>query len=62
MKKISIMILFLLGISMFHGCTTSESRKNYAVSTNTTMKVNFNQEEYVWEQLYFPTNRVMDKR
>jgi hypothetical protein len=62
MKKISFLILFILGMTFFQGCITKESNKNYVVSTNTTMKSSFNQEEYVWEQLYFPTNRVMDRK
>ena len=62
MKKLSVMFLFLLGMTFFHGCVTSEKKENYIVSTNATMGVNFNQEEYVWEQLYFPTNRVMDRK
>ena len=60
MKKLSVMILFLLGMTFFQGCVTSEKRENYVVSTNTTMRVNFNQEEYVWENFVITTNRVED--
>lgn len=62
MKKLSVIILFLLGMTLFQGCVTTENNKNPVVLTNTTMKAGFNQENYVWEQLYFPTNRVMDRK
>lgn len=62
MKKIVFLISFILGVTFFQGCVTTESKEDYVVTTNMTMKVNFNQEDYVWEQLYFPTNRVMDRK
>lgn len=57
MKKLILLAI----IATFVGCTTSDcctGDSYYDPNTNSTLKVEFNQETYVWETLNFSTNRA----
>ena len=40
------------------GCQTDKSNYQTVDGTNQVMKVEFNQEQYIWQGFLFPTNRT----
>lgn len=54
MKIFSVILIFVC-FGIFSGCSsTNENKVPFGSS--------FNEETYIWESFYFPTNRVMDKK
>lgn len=53
-----IFIALFLSMLIFSGCQTKQPEKNYeyTIITNST----FNQEQYIWEDFHFTTNRVQN--
>ena len=51
-----IFIALFLSMLLFGGCQTKQPEKNdeYTIITNSS----FNQEQYIWEDFHFTTNRV----
>ena len=63
MKNIIKTIGFIISISfLLIGCSIKSKNNNkeyYPAPTNQLMKVDFNEEVYVWENFIFSTNKVL---
>lgn len=57
MKKIIFVALFII-TSTFIGCKTSDSYCQIDPKPETTYSQRFDNTSYVWESLYFPTNKT----
>lgn len=60
MKKIIIGMLIVLSAAIY-GCKTEDSYQK-PCTTNSCMQSSFNQETYIWENIFFPTNRTTGKQ
>ena len=52
----TLLALTLLGC--VEGCQSDKSNYQTIDGTNQVMKVEFNQEQYIWQGFLFPTNRT----
>lgn len=57
MKK--IVLLALISIATFSGCKTTRNYEQIPVDENQTQfSTGFNEESYIWENLFFPKNKA----
>ena len=58
-KNIIVKTLFALTLLGYvAGCQSDKSNYQTVDGTNQVMKVEFNQEQYIWQGFLFPTNRT----